>query len=91
MHERNGRGFFGQPMSRRTALKGLGASALALGAVSTGAELVSERAVAAATIPFGGVGDSGTGSRFGGSQANLDAFTEMQWVTAQSEIPPYPF
>jgi len=49
MDEGKGRGFFGQPISRRAALKGLGASALALGAVSTGAELVSERAVAAAT------------------------------------------
>lgn len=49
MDEGNGRGFFGQPMSRRSALKGLGASALALGAASTGIELVSERAVAAAT------------------------------------------
>jgi benzaldehyde dehydrogenase (NAD) len=42
-------------------------------------------------IPFGGVGDSGTGSRFGGSAANLDAFTETQWVTMRGAAPAYPF
>ncbi|MGW0460765.1 aldehyde dehydrogenase family protein [Streptomyces tendae] len=41
--------------------------------------------------PFGGMGASGTGARFGGHQANLEAFTEVQWITAQSEIPQYPF
>jgi benzaldehyde dehydrogenase (NAD) len=44
-----------------------------------------------ATIPFGGVGDSGTGSRHGTNEANLDAFTETQWVTVRSDIAPYPF
>lgn len=44
-----------------------------------------------AVIPFGGVGDSGTGSRMGGIAANLDAYTETQWVTAQGELPAYPF
>jgi benzaldehyde dehydrogenase (NAD) len=44
-----------------------------------------------AQIPFGGVGSSGTGSRFGGADANVDAFTETQWVTMRSEIAPYPF
>jgi benzaldehyde dehydrogenase (NAD) len=33
-----------------------------------------------ATIPFGGMGLSGNGSRFGG-EANLEAFTQWQWVT----------
>ncbi|GAB3437498.1 benzaldehyde dehydrogenase [Flindersiella endophytica] len=42
-------------------------------------------------VPFGGVGDSGTGSRFGGAAANLEAFTETQWVTLQREITAYPF
>jgi benzaldehyde dehydrogenase (NAD) len=60
--------------------------------IPTGAIHINDQTVHdEATIPFGGVGDSGTGSRFGGAQANLDAFTEMQWVTAQSEITPYPF
>ncbi|MHB1172049.1 MAG: benzaldehyde dehydrogenase [Lacisediminihabitans sp.] len=42
-------------------------------------------------VPFGGVGASGTGSRFGGADANIEAFTETQWVTMQSEIERYPF
>ncbi|NLB47912.1 MAG: aldehyde dehydrogenase family protein [Microbacteriaceae bacterium] len=41
--------------------------------------------------PFGGVGASGTGARFGGHEANIEAFTETQWVTVQSKIPAYPF
>jgi benzaldehyde dehydrogenase (NAD) len=44
-----------------------------------------------ATIPFGGVLDSGTGSRHGGVQANLDAFTDLQWVTVRSQLAHYPF
>ncbi len=39
--------------------------------------------------PFGGVGASGSGSRFGG-EANLEAFTDTQWVTVNHEIPAYP-
>ncbi|MGV3712870.1 benzaldehyde dehydrogenase [Pseudolysinimonas sp.] len=41
--------------------------------------------------PFGGVGASGTGARFGGHEANIEAFTETQWVTVQGEIARYPF
>src|SRR5579863_262503 len=41
-------------------------------------------------IPFGGIFDSGTGTRFGGT-ANLEAFTETRWVTVQGDIAPYPF
>ena len=44
-----------------------------------------------ATIPFGGVKSSGTGSRHGGVQANLDAFTDTQWVTIRGTMPTYPF
>jgi benzaldehyde dehydrogenase (NAD) len=44
-----------------------------------------------AHIPFGGVGDSGTGSRFGGAAANIEAFTETQWVTMRGDLPAYPF
>jgi benzaldehyde dehydrogenase (NAD) len=50
-------------------------------------QTVSDEAVA----PFGGVGASGTGSRFGGPTANVEAFTETQWVTVQGQIPAYPF
>ena len=41
--------------------------------------------------PFGGVGDSGTGSRFGGYAANIEAFTETQWLTVRPDIASYPF
>ncbi|MFF2509429.1 benzaldehyde dehydrogenase [Streptomyces sp. NPDC058067] len=41
--------------------------------------------------PFGGVKASGTGSRFGGATANIDAFTETQWVTVRPDIADYPF
>ena len=44
-----------------------------------------------AQAPFGGVGASGTGARFGGHEANIEAFTETQWVTMQGEIAAYPF
>jgi acyl-CoA reductase-like NAD-dependent aldehyde dehydrogenase len=40
-------------------------------------------------MPFGGVKDSGWG-RFGG-QAAMEEFTELRWVTVQSEPHPYPF
>lgn len=44
-----------------------------------------------ANSPFGGVSSSGTGSRFGGASANIDAFTETQWITMRSTPPTYPF
>ena len=44
-----------------------------------------------ANSPFGGVAASGTGSRFGGPAANVEAFTETQWVTVRGEPPTYPF
>ena len=37
-----------------------------------------------ATIPFGGMGLSGNGGRFG-AEANLEAFTQWQWVTVRDE------
>jgi benzaldehyde dehydrogenase (NAD) len=43
------------------------------------------------TIPFGGMKASGSGGSFGGARANLESFTETQWVTMQSKIQPYPF
>lgn len=53
---------------------------------------INEQTVAdEANIPFGGVGESGTGSRFGGPEANIEAFTETQWLTVRSQIAPYPF
>jgi len=59
--------------------------------IPTGAIHINDQTVAdEAVIPFGGTGSSGNGSRMGG-MANLDAYTETQWVTAQSEMPIYPF
>src|SRR5882757_1674397 len=57
------------------------------GIVHINDQTVSDEAVA----PFGGVGASGTGSRFGGPTANTEAFTETQWLTLQGEITKYPF
>ncbi|MDF5756902.1 aldehyde dehydrogenase family protein [Spongiactinospora sp. TRM90649] len=44
-----------------------------------------------ATAPFGGVRASGTGSRFGGAAANIEAFTETRWITMRGAPPKYPF
>ncbi len=44
-----------------------------------------------ANAPFGGVAASGTGSRFGGAEANLEAFTETQWLTMKGAPPVYPY
>jgi benzaldehyde dehydrogenase (NAD) len=44
-----------------------------------------------ANAPFGGMKSSGNGSRVGGAQANLESFTELQWLTMRPEIAPYPF
>ncbi|HEV7604747.1 MAG TPA: aldehyde dehydrogenase family protein, partial [Candidatus Limnocylindrales bacterium] len=43
-----------------------------------------------AIIPFGGMGESGNGSRYGG-EASLDTFTEWQWVTVRDQPPTFPF
>jgi benzaldehyde dehydrogenase (NAD) len=61
-------------------------------AVPSGIVHINEQTVAdEANAPFGGVAASGTGSRFGGAQANIEAFTETQWVTVRPDIAPYPF
>jgi benzaldehyde dehydrogenase (NAD) len=57
------------------------------GIVHINDQTVGDEAVA----PFGGVGASGTGSRFGGASANVEAFTETQWLTMQGTIQQYPF
>ena len=57
------------------------------GIVHINDQTVDDEAVA----PFGGLGASGTGSRFGGAEANIEAFTETQWLTLQGSIAPYPF
>ncbi|VEW15159.1 Benzaldehyde dehydrogenase [NAD(+)] [Brevibacterium casei] len=60
--------------------------------VDTGKVHINEQTVSdEANVPFGGMKDSGNGSRFGGAQANIEAFTETQWVTMRPEIAAYPF
>lgn len=57
------------------------------GAVHINDSTVDDEAV----IPFGGSKASGVGGRFGGPHANLDTFTETQWITIQGDIERYPF
>lgn len=60
--------------------------------VHSGKVHINEQTVSdEANAPFGGVGASGTGSRFGGATSNIDAFTEIQWLTMRPDIPDYPF
>jgi benzaldehyde dehydrogenase (NAD) len=72
----------------RDVMKGLAlAERIPSGLVHINDQTVNDEAL----IPFGGVGESGTGSRHGGTQANLDAFTDVQWVTMRGDLPDYPF
>ncbi|MGZ4603741.1 MAG: benzaldehyde dehydrogenase, partial [Kineosporiaceae bacterium] len=72
----------------RDVMRGLAvADRIPTGIVHINDQTVSDEA----NIPFGGIGASGTGSRFGGPAANVDAFTETQWVTVRGEPPQYPF
>jgi benzaldehyde dehydrogenase (NAD) len=71
----------------RDAMKGLElAERIPSGIVHINDQTINDEAVA----PFGGVGASGTGSRLGGADWNIDAFTETQWVTVRGQIAPYP-
>ncbi|MFF2195706.1 aldehyde dehydrogenase family protein [Streptomyces sp. NPDC058157] len=61
------------------------------GRIPTGIAHVNDQTVNdEAVAPFGGVGVSGTGARFGG-EANLDAFTELRWTTVRRTPPGHPF
>ena len=72
----------------RDVLKGLDLAAR----VPTGLVHINDQTINdEANIPFGGFGASGTGSRHGGHAANVEAFTETQWVTLRGELPAYPF
>ncbi|MGO4692460.1 aldehyde dehydrogenase family protein [Glaciibacter sp. 2TAF33] len=58
--------------------------------VESGKVHINEQTVGdEANAPFGGVGASGNGARFGGPTANIEAFTETQWVTVRAEIEHY--
>ncbi len=72
----------------RDVMKGLSlAERIPSGLVHINDQTVNDEAL----IPFGGVGASGNGSRAGGTQANLDAYTDTQWVTMRGDLPQYPF
>jgi len=72
----------------RDVMKGLAlADQIPIGLVHINDQTVNDEAV----IPFGGVSESGNGARAGGMQANLDAYTDTQWVTMRGELPEYPF
>jgi benzaldehyde dehydrogenase (NAD) len=72
----------------RDVMKGLAlAERIPTGIVHINDQTVSDEA----NIPFGGVAASGTGSRFGGAEANIEAFTEMRWITMRGDVPAYPF
>ncbi|MFB6562703.1 aldehyde dehydrogenase family protein [Streptomyces sp. NPDC056400] len=71
----------------RDAARGLDlADRIPTGIAHINDQTVNDEAVA----PFGGVGASGTGARFGG-EANLDAFTELRWTTVRSTPAGHPF
>ena len=71
----------------RSIARGLAlAQRMRSGMVHVNDQTVNDEAV----IPFGGMGLSGNGSRFGGS-ANVDEFTEWQWVTVRDEPKSFPF
>ncbi|NUR63009.1 MAG: aldehyde dehydrogenase family protein [Catenulispora sp.] len=60
--------------------------------IPTGIVHINDQTVAdEANSPFGGVLASGTGARFGGAAANVEAFTETRWVTMRGATPTYPF
>jgi len=63
------------------------ADAIPSGVVHINGQTVSDEANA----PFGGVAASGLGARLGGAAANIEAFTETQWITVRPEIAPQPF
>ncbi|WP_337063483.1 aldehyde dehydrogenase family protein [Kineococcus sp. G2] len=70
----------------------VGAAMRVADAVPSGIVHINEQTVSdEANSPFGGVGASGTGGRAGGAEANIEAFTETQWLTVRPEIAPYPF
>lgn len=72
----------------RDVLRGVAlADRIPSGIVHVNDQTVGDEAVA----PFGGVAASGTGSRFGGPEANVQAFTETQWLTLRGEVPGYPY
>ena len=79
-------GLAGAVYSRSTS-RGLAlAQRIRSGMVHVNDQTVNDEAV----IPFGGMGASGNGSRFGGA-ANWDEFSQWQWVTVRDVPRSFPF
>jgi benzaldehyde dehydrogenase (NAD) len=74
-------GVYSRSISRGLAL----ANRIKAGMVHVNDQTINDEAI----IPFGGMGMSGNGSRFGG-EANYEAFTEWQWVTIRDDPKTYP-
>ena len=74
-------GVYSRSISRGLAI----ANRIKAGMVHVNDQTINDEAI----IPFGGMGFSGNGSRFGG-EANYEAFTEWQWVTVRDEPKTYP-
>jgi len=72
---------YSRSLSRGLAL----AQRIKSGMVHVNDQTVNDEAI----IPFGGMGASGNGSRFGGA-ANWDEFTQWQWVTLRDEPRSFP-
>ena len=71
----------------RSISRGLSvANRIKAGMVHVNDQTINDEAI----IPFGGMGTSGNGGRFGG-EANDETFTEWQWVTVRDEPPSYPY
>jgi benzaldehyde dehydrogenase (NAD) len=68
------------------------ARALAIGdRIKTGMLHINDQTVNDECVnPFGGMGCSGNGGRVGGP-ADVDEYTQWQWVTVKGEAPQYPF
>jgi benzaldehyde dehydrogenase (NAD) len=72
---------YSRSISRGLAL----AQRIKSGMVHVNDQTVNDEAI----IPFGGMGASGNGGRFGGA-ANWDEFTQWQWVTVRDEPRSFP-
>lgn len=75
-------GVYSRSISRGLAL----AQRIRAGMVHVNDQTINDEAV----IPFGGMGASGNGSRFGGA-ANWDEFTQWQWVTVRDQPRSFPY
>lgn len=74
-------GVYSRSISRGLAI----ANRIRAGMVHVNDQTINDESI----IPFGGMGMSGNGGRFGG-EANYEAFTEWQWVTVRDEPKSFP-